>query len=1114
MKRTGRIFLCLLALLFSVCGALSSCKKRETEQPAPPDTEQRPDNPGGAGDDTDEGWPETIFDPGMANTGKVGMAAEYLGTVARRLPEVSDGGLGKYPVYGVTLSTTAEEKAAILAENNALVASADTYDSMDADGNLYLAGEPVGRKLYKHTAAAGMYEGDVSDDEPALVKRLTIRSRSRGNHITGLYAPAGEVVKVEMSEDDLRATGGLVVYIGQVLTNGQSNNIWQERDFNRMPVISNTMTVKAPVSYVGSFLGGPVYVRPVNAGAQFTVTLSGAVAYSHFVYGYTTREEFERNRTSSAPYFDLEVWDDSVRHSGPKARAERFDYDQLTDAAVLWDKIACVSNRVPAGSSGDTGITFLYDPFIAAGSMVAFVGRYTCNCPPNCLTAALDAESAVENPSDAFWGCIHEFNHHYQRFGFHPGDEVTNNAVSLVEYSLFTRVSARRALGSADQGSYAVGWNRYTNPAWTLLETLNNGSVNSGLDSYANLLHAFGQDTFIAAAAAGNGAGGADAWYRAVSDATGYDMTYYFTEVLHQTVSDDVLDEYAAKSRPVYVPAAVIYQTGRTYVRDGHTAYSRTAQPYGIATGEAFTLDFNENLVLPDGFRWMIERVTAPAYGTLTKTSDGVYTYTPDPAHRRSGEMYVTVGLVREDGAFQPEDITFVIELQQQQSAVPERTVYTYAAESMYDDPVAAFENGYAGYETVKTGANTNRVQNSNSEIWEPEPTANAVMEVSGKFRASAAGRYRIALRGRRRAALFISADGADYTLAADLVNAAGTPDFDLTDSAHYTDVQLDKGQWLYFKAVLIVSDARSFIGVGCGRFVGDSVRVEPLNAYPDAYAPEAFTTDYFYPRVYGYDYAQTPEFRQSLVSARYSPWDETYAIEALFDADRTNYIHSDRTSISADNPFEVVADLGETVRANRLTIYGAAARPYLPVDFELYGGETPDDMTRIAAVTDAAVTGANVIVDFAPRTLRYYRLTVTDTAAVGPKYIAYRYAEFSYTVPGGTLLSPDDSRFVYKGGWSVTGALATFGHLYAGRDATVDFTFRGTRFAVLSLASDAYDGFEILLDGAPCATVSLAGGDGSVRPVYLSEELAPGPHTVTLRSKTPFNLDSVAVWP
>ena len=65
------------------------------------------------------------------------------------------------------------------------------------------------------------------------------------------------------------------------------------------------------------------------------------------------------------------------------------------------------------------------------------------------VRAALDAESAVENPSDAFWGAIHEFNHHFQRFGFAPGDEVTNNAVSLVEYSLFTRISANRALGSA-----------------------------------------------------------------------------------------------------------------------------------------------------------------------------------------------------------------------------------------------------------------------------------------------------------------------------------------------------------------------------------------------------------------------------------------------------------------------------------------------------------------------------------------------------------------------------------------------------------------------------------------------------------------------------------------
>ena len=72
------------------------------------------------------------------------------------------------------------------------------------------------------------------------------------------------------------------------------------------------------------------------------------------------------------------------------------------------------------------------------------------------MRAALDAEGAVENPSDAFWGAIHEFNHHFQRFGFAPGDEVTNNAVSLVEYSLFTRISSNRAAGGGDGGKQDI----------------------------------------------------------------------------------------------------------------------------------------------------------------------------------------------------------------------------------------------------------------------------------------------------------------------------------------------------------------------------------------------------------------------------------------------------------------------------------------------------------------------------------------------------------------------------------------------------------------------------------------------------------------------------------
>ncbi len=1120
-KKTVRILSVILALAVVLAAVLTVCiifipPKGEAQPPAASDG-QYPS----ASDDIpmpEDPYPDTRFESGMKNTSKVGFSAEYLGTAERHLPVVSDGGLPAYPVYGETFSATEEEKQAVLDENTALLSSASTYDGMDAEGNLYLNGEPTGGKLYKHTAAAGMYEGDLSDDEPAVVKRMTFRARSGGNHLTGLYAPAGETVKVEMSEEDLARTGGLKIYIGQALANGNANNIWLARDFNRMPCILNTMTVQTPTAYVGSFLGGPIYIQPINASENpiFTVTVSGAVPYSHFLSGYTTEEEFEQNRRSTAPYFDLEVWDDAVRHSGPKSRAEEFDYAELTEAAVLWDKIARVSNAVPAGSGGDTGIVFLYDPFIAAGSMVAFVGAHGVNCPLHCLTAALDADSAVDNASDSFWGCIHEFNHHFQRYGFAPGDEVTNNAVSLAEYALFTRISSNRSLGNAAEGNYAVTWNRYTNPSWCLRQTVAGTSVNSDLDSYANLLHAFGPDLFIRATQEGGGSGGADVWYRAVSDVTHNDMTYYFRDLLHQNVSEDIPEEYAAKEYPVFVPVASIYQTGRSYTVDGEKLYSRTAQPYGIEAGKDFTFDLKDSIVVPDGFEYTVKNVTAPLYGSLREEEAGTYVYTPDPDHRSSGEMIATIGIERTDGAFEVGDVDLIIELRQEQyrPSVLERTVYTYDADAMYSSAAEAYENDYAGYAEKREEDNDNRVQNGNAEIWEPNPSSDAVMEISGKFRVPADGRYRVALRGRRSAALYVSVDGEMYEEAARLENTAGGVGFDVSDGGPYRDYVFEKGQWVRFKAVLLVDRANAFIGVGLGRIGadGETAQISYLDAYRNAYEREPFSSDYFYTHDYRYDYTEPRESAQSLVETNYRPWGADYPIDALFDEDDTNFIHSDRTPITAENPFELTVDLGSVIDANRLIIYGEPTRQYQPKNFRLYGGTDPEALELLADVTDAPLTGNDVIVDFPERELRYYKLVVTDTRAGGTKYIAYRRAAFARAVPGGALHSPDEDMFVYKGDWSLAGRMATFGHLYVGQNASVEFSFTGTRFGVFSLSSAEQKGFEVLIDGKEAGYVSLQGEEG-IGLSYFSDELPAGDHTVVLRGRGKFNVDSFAVW-
>lgn len=604
---------------------------------------------------------------------KVGYYAEVLGTTARQHPEISNEGLERYPVYGTSLpNITDEEKTALINENAYLNSSATTYDGMDADGNLYLNGQSVGRKLYKHTASFGMYEGDVSDDEPALVKKITLQSRSSGNHITGLYAPAGEVITVEMSEEDLAATGGLIVYIGQALPNGKANDIWDGRnDFCRMPVILNTMTVSKTVGYVGSYLGGPIYVRPVNAGAEFSVTISGGVAYSHFILGYTSEEEFEANSRSTAPYFDLEVWERCVRHSGPAARAAQFGYEELYNAARLWEKIASVSTQVPSGSLTTIGIDFLYDPFVAAGAMVAFVGQSAVNCPLSTMTSALNYENFVTSGS---WGVIHEYNHHFQKYGLeagtpsYPSSEVTNNALSLVSYSLFTKISSGRSLENANEG--LTDWNRYTNPSWTLKQTLSSaeaGNANMQLDAYANILYAFGQDAYLQAAKISGV--GVDNYFSALCETTHYDMSYYFTEVLHLEVSESALAEAAQKNYPTYVPVATIYQTGAGYYYDGELIYSQTVQPYVIDFDEDFTLDLAENIVLPAGFSYKINKITSPENGSLKKSAENVYTYTPDASQTTSGKIYVTLSVTKDDGAFTVRDVALVLEFARNEKA-------------------------------------------------------------------------------------------------------------------------------------------------------------------------------------------------------------------------------------------------------------------------------------------------------------------------------------------------------------------------------------------------------------------------------------------------------------
>ena len=88
MKRTIAIIISVVLTIGISFSALSGCSSKPQQPESAGETEQ----PG-----EESGYPTELFDAGIYNPTKVGYSAEYLGTTDRRLPEVLDGGLERYP---------------------------------------------------------------------------------------------------------------------------------------------------------------------------------------------------------------------------------------------------------------------------------------------------------------------------------------------------------------------------------------------------------------------------------------------------------------------------------------------------------------------------------------------------------------------------------------------------------------------------------------------------------------------------------------------------------------------------------------------------------------------------------------------------------------------------------------------------------------------------------------------------------------------------------------------------------------------------------------------------------------------------------------------------------
>ena len=1018
----------------------------------------------------------------------INQSSKTLGNVERKLPQVSNEGLNRYPVYGTELSDCElEEKHAILEENRLLNAQEGFYDSMDKDGNLYLNGESINRKLYKHTASIGMYYGDVSDSEKAVIKQITINpSRLQGNYITGLYAPAGEVIKIEI--DDINLVGQFEVHIGQVSQLGNINNIWDQKGFNRMPVIVNKMVVNSNEAYVGSYLGGPIYINTPKILKEFTVTIIGAVEYPTFILGQTTQSEYEKAKNTSAPYFDLEVWDKSVRHSGPKKEIVDLSFDNLTKSARLWDKFNNISRQIPNSANANVGITFLYDPFICAGAAVAIVGQSWCNLPPSWMKGSLTYETFI---NEGMWGTIHEFNHHFQRYGISPGDEVTNNAINILSYISYTNISASRSVNNP-----LTGWNRYLDPQISLNETITNQKndiTTNSLSLYTDVIHTFGVDLFIKACKYQNRAGGIDNWFKSLCYTMKYDFTYYFEQILKQTLSTEIKSEIASLNYPMFIPVASTYQVGRSYLANNEIAYSNTVKPYEILAQEEFVLDFEKNIAVPEGFTYKIVDISNPTSGSLERIDDLHYIYLPGK-QQSSGDIDVKVLVSNGDIS---QEIILKLNLKQNYELI-KVTSYTYD-NLPYKHINEAIESNLEGYSSKTSYGVKNQVVSGLKK--------DSITLVEGKYLIKESGEYQITYRGGRGSSvLYVSVNDEKKYSKFGYIDINQSL-FEINGMCN-TKISLEKGDVIYFKELLLATsdNARLELGYSLTDDVADMVSVNNVIGINGSFDKHYFWVDDFYPREYSISEYKYQTNISIVDYQNYTPWDDNYLIDNMLDGNPNTVGHS-LNMINSENPFSATFKLDSPVTANQIIITGHTRTDqlHLPYKFDLFVGLDETNMKLVKSYDGIDPVGRNIYIDFEQEEFAYFKIIVYDTNT--HRYLAISNIQISYQIEG-TLMGPDYldyfGYFRYR-----NDVISTFGHIYEGK-GRIEFGFVGERFMLISTYTDNSK-LKITIDGK--SEEIIINESNGINVSYISKLLADDKHNCVIEVlEGDFNIDSIVL--
>ncbi|WP_426461029.1 M60 family metallopeptidase [Mycoplasma hafezii] len=342
----------------------------------------------------------------------------------------------------------------------------------------------------KHPSSINAF-GDLSvqPTQKAVTAKWTVSPTFWGTTPIGLYAPAGEVITIQLPKSQLDSLKkmNLKIVIGQEFEDNESGRDGETGNtaprfakmrtaFDLERIFKNPtqhqFITKDGIEYVqfkiGSSFGGTISFickndqvssNDYSSNPDLTFTISGAVRNLHYINGVTTAQEWkdmiENTRT---PIFtatgdgvtayligykrNLQDW----IYSAGKNVDTPYQYFSKINASAKISKYMTAQLRDRWAKAGAQQYWLTKDFDFTGGIYAHNVGGAFFVLPLGDSGEILSTSDQTFQPNFN-WGVMHEMNHSYEWnvFGYNKPREVTNNVNSVLEYGMFSPITAYRS---------------------------------------------------------------------------------------------------------------------------------------------------------------------------------------------------------------------------------------------------------------------------------------------------------------------------------------------------------------------------------------------------------------------------------------------------------------------------------------------------------------------------------------------------------------------------------------------------------------------------------------------------------------------------------------------